>query len=47
MMNYLYRASNLKYHFPGLSFIAEVNFWRLLKAVVSCYLAIHNNQRVR
>ena len=34
MKTYLYRASNL--HFSGLSFIAEVNFWRLPKTVVSC-----------
>ena len=27
-------------HFSGLSFNAEVSFWRLLKTVVSCYLFI-------
>ena len=38
MKTYLYRASNLKvyHHFSGLSFIAEVNFWRPLKTVVFC-----------
>ena len=42
MKTYLYRASNLKvyYHFSGLTFIAEVNFWRPLKTVVSCDLFI-------
>ena len=41
-MTYLYRASNLKStnHFLGVSFMAEVNFWRLLKTVVSCDLFI-------
>ena len=30
------------YHnFSGLSFIAEVNFWRLLKTVISCDLFIY------
>ena len=28
------------HHFSGLSFIAEVNFWRLTKTVVSCELFI-------
>ena len=28
------------HHFSGLSFIAEVNFWRPLKTVVSCDLFI-------
>ena len=37
MKTYLYRASNLKYHhFSGLCFIAEVNFWRPPKTVVTC-----------
>ena len=44
MKTYLYRASNLKsyHHFSGLSFIAEVNFWRPLKTVVSCDFFINN-----
>ena len=35
MKSYLYRASNLKstISFFGLSFIAEVNFWRPLKYI--------------
>ena len=43
MKTYLYRASNLTshHHFSGLSFIAEVNFWRPLKTVVSCDLFIN------
>ena len=42
MKAYLYRTSNLKsYHlFSGLSFVAEINFWRPLKTVVSCDLFI-------
>ena len=43
----MYRASNLKstitfldHYFSGLSFIAEVNFWRLPKTVVSCDIFI-------
>ena len=28
------------HHFSGLSFVAEVNFWRPLKTVVSCNLFI-------
>ena len=37
-----YRASNFEvyHHFSGLSFIAEVNFWRLSKTAVSCDLLI-------
>ena len=43
MKTYLYRASNLKsmyYHFSGLCFIVEVNFWRPPKTVDSCDLFI-------
>ena len=41
MKTYLYRASNLVYHhFSDLIFLAEVNFWRTLKTVVSCDLFI-------
>ena len=42
MKTYLYRASNLKstieiyHHFSGLSFIAEVNFWRPPKTIIFC-----------
>ena len=38
MKTYLYRASTLKstITFSGFSFIAEVNFWRPPKTVVSC-----------
>ena len=38
MKTYLYRASYLKstINFSGLSFMAEVNFWRLPKTIVSC-----------
>ena len=39
MKTYLYRASNLN-HFSGLSFVAEVNFWRLIKTIISCNLFI-------
>ena len=35
MKTYLYRASNVYHHFSGLSFMAEVNFWRPLNTVVS------------
>ena len=44
MNTYLYRASNLKstitFLASGLSFIAEVDFWRPLKTIVSCDLFI-------
>ena len=41
MKTYLYRASNLNLpSLSGLSFIAEVNFWRPYKTVVSCDLFI-------
>ena len=43
MKTYLYRASHLKstsYHFSGLCFMAEVNFWHPLITVVSCDLFI-------
>ena len=42
MKTYLYRGSNLKSyrHFRDLSFMAEVNFWRLPKTIVSCDLFI-------
>ena len=41
MKTYLYRALTLVYHhFSGLSFMAEVSFWQLLKTIVSCDLII-------
>ena len=41
MMSYMYRASNLKSTLTsGFSFIAEVNFWRPLKTIISCDLFI-------
>ena len=39
MKTYLYRE--VYHHFSGLSFIAEVNFWRPPKTVVSCDLFIN------
>ena len=44
MKTYLYRASNLKSTITFLaSVMAEVNFWRPLKTVISCDLFIANN----
>ena len=40
MKSYLYRASNLKFTISGLCFIAEVDFWRPPKSVISCDLFI-------
>ena len=41
MKTYLYRASNEVYHHSsGLSFMAEVSFWRPLKTIVSSDLFI-------
>ena len=42
MMSYLIEHQIFKvyHHFSGLSFIAEINFWRPLKTIVSCDLFI-------
>ena len=40
MKTYLYRKFEVCHHFSGLYFIAEVNFWRPPKTVVSCDLFI-------
>ena len=40
METYQYIAFEVYHHFSGLSFIAEVDFWRPLKTVVSCDLFI-------